>query len=221
MSKIFEFTNKTIIYKKCIFASICHAVMVGKYTLLSDEISWDGTTFLFQNMEGTRGAIFFDEKNFLCGIQNQENYLEGENNIENTLLKNAELDTIYRVREEIFPYFLVEDKGESIPALSVIFWGKENSICSDMNENEFMHKSDDILLPYLYEEKDMKKYWRDYYEMSQEYEQIVEELYLKKMRKKSFVLDTVQKEKLMEWFGEEITYCKQSLEEIGIMFEEC
>ena len=41
------------------------------------------------------------------------------------------------------------------------------------------------------------------------------------MRKKSFVLDTVQKEKLMEWFGEEITYCKQSLEEIGIMFEEC
>ena len=28
-----------------------------------------------------------------------------------------------------------------------------------------------------------------------------------------------QKEKLMEWFGEEITYCKQSLEEIGIMFD--
>lgn len=25
-----------------------------------------------------------------------------------------------------------------------------------MNEKEFMHKSDNILLPYLYEEKDMK-----------------------------------------------------------------
>lgn len=49
-----------------------------------------------------------------------------------------------------------------------------------MNEKEFMHKSDNILLPYLYEEKDMKKYWRDYYEMNQEHEQIVEELYLKK-----------------------------------------
>ena len=64
-----------------------------------------------------------------------------------------------------------------------------------------------------------KKYWRDYYEMNQEHEQIVEELYLKKMTNDSFLLDAVQKEKLMEWFGEEITYCKQSLEEIGIMFD--
>ena len=64
-----------------------------------------------------------------------------------------------------------------------------------------------------------KKYWRDYYEMNQEHEQIVEELYLKKMTNDSFLLDAVQKEKLMEWFGEEITYCKQSLEEIGIIFD--
>ena len=92
MNTIFEFTDRTSVYSKCIFASICHAVMVGKYTLLSDEISWDGTSFLFQNMEGTRGVISFSEKNFLCGIQSEENYLEGENNIENTLLKDAELE---------------------------------------------------------------------------------------------------------------------------------
>ena len=159
MNTIFEFTDRTSVYSKCIFASICHAVMVGKYTLLSDEISWDGTSFLFQNMEGTRGVISFSEKNFLCGIQSEENYLEGENNIENTLLKDAELDIIYRVRGEIFPYLLVENDGDDIPAISAIFWGEEEKICSDMNEKEFMHKSDNILLPYLYEEKDMKKYW--------------------------------------------------------------
>ena len=158
MNTIFEFTDRTSVYSKCIFASICHAVMVGKYTLLSDEISWDGTSFLFQNMEGTRGVISFSEKNFLCGIQSEENYLEGENNIENTLLKDAELDIIYRVRGEIFPYLLVENDGDDIPAISAIFWGEEEKICSDMNEKEFMHKSDNILLPYLYEEKDMKKY---------------------------------------------------------------
>ncbi len=50
MNTIFEFTDRTSVYSKCIFASICHAVMVGKYTLLSDEISWDGTSFLFQNI---------------------------------------------------------------------------------------------------------------------------------------------------------------------------
>ena len=86
--------------------------MVGKYTLLSDEISWDGTNFLFQNMEVTREVISFSEKNFLCGIQNEGNYLEGENNVENILLKDAELDTIYSVREEIFPYLLVEKNGD-------------------------------------------------------------------------------------------------------------
>ena len=78
-----------------------------------------------------------------------------------------------------------------------------------------MHKSDNILLPYLYEENDMKKYWRDYYEMNQEQWQIVEELYLKKMTNDIFALDVVQKEKLMKWFGQEIKYCKQYLEEIG------
>lgn len=57
MNIIFEFTDKTRLYSKCIYASICHAVMVGKYTLLSDEISWDGRNFLFQDMEGIRGVM--------------------------------------------------------------------------------------------------------------------------------------------------------------------
>lgn len=219
MNTIFEFTDKVRIYNKCIFASICHAVMVGKYTLLSDEISWDGTNFLFQNMEGIRGVISFSQNNFLCGIQNEKYILVGENNIENILLTNADLDTIYRAREEIFPYLLVDNDGDGVPAISAIFWQKEGKICSDMNEKEFMHKSDNILLPYLYEEEDMKNYWRDYYEMNQEQEKIVEELFLKKMENERVLLDFVQKEKLIKLFGEKIIYCKQSLEEMGIMFD--
>ncbi len=218
MNLIFGFTDKIKIYSKCIYASVCHAVMVGKYTLLSDEISWDGTNFLFQNMEGIRGVISFSEKKFLCGIQNEKKYMRGENNIENTLLKDAELDVICRIREEIFPYLLVENDGEGIPAISAIFWGEEK-IYSDMSEKEFMNISDNILLPYLYGEKDMKKYWRDYYEMNKEHEQIVEEIYLKKMSNGSFLLDIVQKEKLKKWFGENIAFCEQSLEEIGVMFD--
>ena len=144
--------------------------------------------------------------------------MRGENNIENTLLKDAELDVICRIREEIFPYLLVENDGEGIPAISAIFWGEEK-IYSDMSEKEFMNISDNILLPYLYEEKDMKKYWRDYYEMNKEHEQIVEEIYLKKMSNGSFLLDIVQKEKLKKWFGENIAFCEQSLEEIGVMFD--
>ena len=37
----------------------------------------------------------------------------------------------------------------------------------------------------------------------------------KKMTNDIFALNVVQKEKLMKWFGQEIKYCKQYLEEIG------
>lgn len=218
MNIIFEFTDKTRLYSKCIYASICHAVMVGKYTLLSDEISWDGTNFLFQDMEGIRGVMSFSNNIFLCGIQNEKNYLKGENNIESILLKDAGLDVISGIRKEIFPYLLVESDEGDIPAISAVFWGEEK-IYSNMSEKEFMYKSDNILLPYFYEERDMKKCWRDYYEMNKEQEQIVDELYLKKMANSSFLLNTVQKEKLNKWFGEKRVYCERSLGEIGIMFD--
>ena len=55
--------------------------------------------------------------------------------------------------------------------------------------------------------------------MNKEHEQIVEEIYLKKMSNGSFLLDIVQKEKLKKWFGENIAFCEQSLEEIGVMFD--
>lgn len=218
MNIIFEFTDKTRLYSKCIYASICHAVMVGKYTLLSDEISWDGTNFLFQDMEGIRGVMSFSNNIFLCGIQNEKNYLKGENNIESILLKDAGLDVISGIREEVFPYLLVESDEGDIPAISAVFWGEEK-IYSNMSEKEFMYKSDNILLPYFYEERDMKKCWRDYYEMNKEQEQIVDELYLKKMANSSFLLNTVQKEKLNKWFGEKRVYCERSLGEIGIIFD--
>ena len=139
--------------------------------------------FLFQNTEGTRGVISFSEKDFLCGIQNERNCVIGENGIENILLEDAGSDVIRRAREEIFPYLLVENNGDSVPAVSAVFWGEEK-IYSSMAEREFMYNSDNILLPYLYDERDMKKYWRDYYEMNREQEQMVEELYLKKMADK-------------------------------------
>ena len=39
MNTIFEFTDRASVYSKCIFASICHAVMVGKYDLSYEDLS--------------------------------------------------------------------------------------------------------------------------------------------------------------------------------------
>lgn len=60
MNKIFEFTSYEILYKRCIMASIAHAIMVGKYDLLASEQSWDGMNYNFQNREGIRGVFSFE-----------------------------------------------------------------------------------------------------------------------------------------------------------------
>ena len=59
-------------------ASIVHAIMVGKYNLLASEQSWDGANYNFQNMEGVRGVISFTEGEYICVIQNNEEYDESE-----------------------------------------------------------------------------------------------------------------------------------------------
>lgn len=218
MNKIFEFTDANGIYDKCIYASIAHAIMVGKYTLLSGGISWNEKNYLFQNMEGIRGVISFLDNTIVCGIQDEENNIQGENDIENRLLKDAEVGIINIVKKEIFPYLLLETDNDSIPAVSAMFWGQNVNIYSNISEKDIMYKSDNILLPYLYKENDMKRYWSEYYEMSQEQEQLIEELFQNKKVNRSFSLSYLQMEKIKRWFGDKITYCKQCMDEIGITF---
>lgn len=193
MNKIFEFTNLDNIYNRCVYASIAHSIMVGKYTLLSSEISWDDKNYLFQNMEGIKGVISFIDNKFVCGIQDEENSIQGEKNIEKNLLYDAEIEIIKIAKEEIFPYLLMETNDENIPAITTIFWEENGIICSDLNEKDIMHKSNNILLPYLYDENDMKKFWRDYYDMNQEQEDFIDELYELKKKARTFTLDNEKK----------------------------
>lgn len=77
----FYFFEKNDLYKKCLYASIAHAVMTGKYPLLSDEIAWDGKNYLFQNMQGVRGVIAFYESGFVCSILNEKGYIAGHDKV--------------------------------------------------------------------------------------------------------------------------------------------
>lgn len=220
MNEVFKFTTKNKIYEKCVYASIAHSIMVGKYTLLSSEICWDENNFLFQNMEGTRGVIAFSNNEIVCGILDEENSsICGESDLEREIFKDVENDIVDIIKEEVLPYLLVEIGNDSIPEVSTMFYSKNKKIYSHLSEKEFMKKSNNILLPYLYEESDMRRYWRDYYEINHEQEQLIEELVQQKKIEKSFKLNTVQKDKIGRWFGNNTTYCKSAMEEIGIIFE--
>lgn len=218
MNTIFAFTNKKDIYNKCLYASIAHAVMVGNYPLLSEEIAWDGSNYLFQNMEGVRGVIAFSNDFFMCGVQNQEKYEKGVNEIVHKLLDTAKEEIVKFAEEEIFPYFLIESENNDILALSTLFWLEDDLIVSCMIEEDVMKDSDNTLLPYLYEFDDLKKYWQDYYEHSDEQLNFIGDLYQKRLVCEEFQLDFADKEKLVKWFGNNVKYCEQSLREIGIKF---
>lgn len=213
MNRIFEFTNKEEIYRKCLYASIAHAVMVGKYDLLSDEIAWDGDNYLFQNMGGVRGVIAFSGDLLVCGIQNEaEDPLDLEECIDKS---NA--DVVKLAKNEVFPYLLLEgDDGKQNTVLTAIFWGRIDGLESTMTEEYFMKKSDNVFLPYLYEFDDLKRYWRDYYELSDEQEDMINSIFSKRVSSSSFELDESVKKKLNEWFGEKTDNCKSSFRELNI-----
>lgn len=220
MEKIFEFTQMNIIYNRCILASIAHTIMNGKYELLSSEQSWDDMNYLFQDFEGVRGVISFGRDNFICMIQNDDDYLFGENEILHQLFCNVEKKVCDLAKSEAMQYLLIEKGNDVLPAASIAFWGDNFHVYSNQSEKDLMKKSNNILLPYLYKEPDAIQYWKKYYEMNNDQIEFMKEIYYKKSQTNTFIkLDKSMREKLSYWFGDKITECINSFKELNIFFE--
>lgn len=218
MNKIFEFTSFEILYKRCILASIAHAIMVGKYDMLASEQSWDGANYNFQDMEGIRGVFSFEKECYVCAIQNSQNFLKGTDKIVAQLLDGADKSICELAQNEALEYLMIDDEGKVVPAATAIFWGDRDSNYCDISEQDFMEKSDRILLPYLFDEEDAVAYWKDYYEMNSEQIQMLEELYALKMSSDSkIIMDNDIRDRLIQWF-EEIDDCIESFAEMDMYF---
>ena len=212
MNTIFSFTNRNEIYKKCLYASIAYAVMVGKYYLLSEEINWDGSNYLTQNMEGGKAVFAFTEKLLVCAIQNEKDFITGEKNISKLLLEASNKELIDVSKSEIFPYFLLDDEEASVTA---VFWESNDAFLSCIDEKELMEKTDNILLPYLYEMEDCVKYWKNYYEASDMQMDFIYDLFERKLSESKFSLTDSDLQKLKSWFGDNVNYCEQAFQEIN------
>lgn len=216
MNKIFEFLDQNILYERCIMASVAHAIMVGEYNLLASEQSWDGLNYNFQNMEGIRGVISFSRELYVCVIQNsaddvryvEQRVLELFNGADEKIMKLAE--------DEALQYMLINYNGGSIPFISTAFWGNGNNIFSNQSEAEIIKISEKMIMPFLYSERDAIKYWKDYYEMSDEQSKMMESIYERRIKSKGELYLTADEEKkLIEWFSD-IDECIESFGEINI-----
>lgn len=224
MNKVFSFTNKETIYRRCILASTVHAVMNGRFEEFAGEQSWDGMNYSFQNFEGIRGTISFCDERFVCAVRNDKNYIAGEDEILNFFFRNADKKTLDIAADITLQYLLTDEKGNDVPAVSVAFWGNKETIFSNQQENEINEKSEGILLPIFYEETDALKYWKEYNDLNDESDNdkigFIMEIYNKRINTGDrIVLDKLMKDKLVFWFGDNIDECIISFEELNVFFE--
>lgn len=105
MNIVFDFLKYNTLYERCVMASVAHAIMVGKYNLLSSEQSWDGFNYNFQNMEGIRGVISFAEGEYICAIQNNEECDESIEQHVPEILSGANAKIMNLAKEEALPIY--------------------------------------------------------------------------------------------------------------------
>lgn len=219
MNKIFEFMDVEDLYKNCIVASIAHAVMVGKYPLLSSEQSWDGMNYNIQEMNNIRGTISFDEDIFFGAFQKNTDFKNYSKKNSNELLIGAEEKFIELAKNEALLYLIDDVNGENIPVFSVAFWGEGDDIYSNLSEKEIIHLSEEMIMPYIYNINDAYKCWKKYYEMSEEQVNLVREISERRMTGEGTVfLEETIKDKLKEWF-DDISECLISFEELNIFLK--
>lgn len=120
-------------------------------------------------------------------------------------------------------YLLIcNDMGENTPAASVAFFGNHSFVFSNFTESEVMEASRNILLPYVYNEKDTIKYWKKYNSMNDEQLKLVMDIYkLRLSTHERIFLNESVREKLLKWFNGEIAECIESFNEIDIFFSDC
>lgn len=218
IKKVFHNLNRDILYRRCLLGSIAHAIMVGEYDLLSAAQSWDGQNYNFMDFEGVRGTISFAENQYVCVIQNVENWMTGEKEIFSKLLNGAAQEICDLAKNEALLYLLVEGNGGNVPAATVAFWGDAQNTYSNMGEKNILSNSHQSIEPFICSEEEAREYWIADYEMKPEQVALMEEIYAQKIHADSkLILDHSIKEKLISWF-DDIDECIDSFSEMDIYF---
>lgn len=204
----------------CLLASIAHAVMVGKYPELSNEHSWDGISYSTQDSGGCRGTITFFEDKVVAVFQDYSQ-IDYDNYTEELIYKNfegADELIIDIAQKEALQYVLEYVNGKVMPYISTAFWGDKGQIWSNSNYENLMKKSGNIIEKHLLSLNEGLGAWQEYYDMSQEQRNLVELLFNKKtlIGNKDMVLTKDEEKKLVDFFGEDIYECEESLNELSI-----
>lgn len=212
------------LYENCVYSSIAHAIFVLREPFFSAEQSWDGMNYCFNNFEGTRGTISFDlSEGIMAGAARDDtsarcNRYPDLKAIE--LFANAPENVKCLAQREALEYLYDEVNGSTQPTATIAFWSVGGEIVIDEDIEEFRKNGGEYLLAISVSHDELRHYWREQYEFSEEELSAVDFIFERFKARKPISLDeapVIKKKRIEAPDGYE--ECLTSLGELGIIIE--
>lgn len=213
--------NRKKLWEGCILTTIAHAIMVEEYLELANEQSWDGINYNVQDSCGCRGTITFHEKYLVAVFQDINNRKMIEKCIEDgalNILGTNEKIIENIAKEEALLYVLDDINGKTIPLITTGFWGIDNDIFSKDEYKVIEENGAYIISKHIMSFEENLQALIEYYDINNELVKLIESIYIRKVQNPSSIVKLLDYEKkmLMEIYGEELSECKESFQEINI-----
>lgn len=223
MNKIFENMTPGTVYERCILAALAHAVMNGRYPELAAEQLWEWglmKNYSFLDMEGIRGAMSFKDDYFVCVLRNESSFIFGKDRLLREFFGEADEDIRRLAAEQTMMYLFYRLDGKTEPAASAAFYGRGGDIFSVHSEAEIMRISENVIYPFVCSENEALEHWEGYNDMTKDQAELVMEIYRQRIGTEGHLTPDIPIIKpLTDWFGEDISECIETFNEMEIFPE--
>lgn len=208
--------SKKQLFEDTLLSSLAHAIMTNVYPELSYEQTWDGRNYSVQNSSGLRGTVTFLDTNCIGAIRNDNHdIVYGEKSIL-SLMKQFPKGLIDIALSDTLQYLLDYHEGESMPAVTSIFWCDEKGLYWASESWDCFRKDFSLFRTCGLPEGKAIELWKEYYSMDSASLRLLRELWTRKTEnsEERIILSNRQKGLIPgEFLLEE---CIESFLELGI-----
>lgn len=183
------------IWYGALLGSIAHAFGVNRFPVLAHEQSWKNTNYSFQDSQGSRGTVAFQDKRFVAVFFLETSPRNPFANTDASLDVAKYFETIPRnlevlARVETLQYVLQDKPIGAAPIITSAFWADgihEYSAAAEPWEEVFAHGAV-LIRKQLLPPEDALPLWCEEYEMDSTEANAVMSLYIKRVQNEEIVL---------------------------------
>lgn len=208
-----------VMYERCIYSSVAHAVYTFREPFFSFEQSWDNCNYSFY-IGSVRGTITFDKTlNIFVGAAREEKsnrirWYPKKQAIE--FYKNAPHKVNEIAAKETLEYLYDDIDGILRPVITVSMWHDGKTLFISDDELNFSEHGGDLFLLLANKNIDLIEFWREQYSLTSDELLLIEELCENILHGVPIYASREKKNKLKKMIG--ATEGFESLAELGLNF---